>query len=1668
MKIFFDFLHSHFRKLVGAALLTAMAGALYGLGTTLTTQTYAPYLKQQIASTGRPSYYPFASEEIKQKYLKSVAEIEAKDPTGGRSTGLSNVDACSYQWGVLTCSNESYTKAINDYYSNTGVARNEAEKLKGGGVAPPPVSSSNPPVSTVTGNVIGTAPAAAYQSMKDQGVNMSQQGLFEGMNPNRAYTALELKMAGDNGGFKPNGDPKDPVSPQSGPAAVAGSRRSGACSGAGCNNADKPGTVVVDVMIGDKKVQVKIETNITVDSSGRVITTYNVSCNSNCEGITPFQLAAAVTGGNSGNVEGYTCADGTGNNNCANNGGTVPLTCTGSGPTVSCVATVVQQLQSNGSGGFCGSVQTDLGSNASSGHNTGSDCGGGGGGGPPPTSPPSGGGSPTSAPAPTKAPCNATCTTSDQCAAGLSCINSICPSPAAGQAGCTTIDMRCRMPSNQSSATCDGYATPTVTPVPTATITPGGPTLTPTNTPTPPSSYIVSKYQSGVAKDGGSYVVSFAFTVRNTGSIDLSDITLVDTLPQKKPEFANPQVISLTTFPDGLLVLNGEYDGVTKTSILATGSKLRTGESAGVILAVRYTPSAKEYTCDGKYDFINKVDSQAAASTGAKLSQSSSVSFTIQQDACAPKIDLALTKEADKKTYVTGDEVTFTLKVTNQGKVNATNVAIRDYLKQIEPYFLLNWPSTVVKCVASVGQPNVAVPICIEGAGNIDFYIGDLAVGGSRTVTLKGKTLKGGSFTNITEIIPANEIDVDSAPSNCVADGQIVKKEDDCDSVVLSGVEPTPTPTIPGNPFTFVKKMVAAVPQTDGTTNISYLITAKNTKPISVTLSTVIDQIAQNDAGYSYTVIPASLMAVGATDQVNKSFNGKDNVNLLSLTQPLTLTAGGTDKSYVSVAYTIRVTPKSASVVRLCNEATLKGDIDGTQFTLVSATKDDNCTPIQQGALEIKKSASPQSVRLGESTVYTIELSNPSKATVADVSVEDILNSGIQYKEFLGIIATGGATSTSSTQVVSNDKTKILFGTYTLPGGSSVVLKFSATAAGECAKIYQNNVKAIRIVASSQTVLAEYTQTTAEDVIVQCASVASTPTPTPAPSTQYDVELSKTADKQTVKLGDIVTFTVTVHNQAVNTMLSLKVKDQLPASLQYMGHETSYGTYNNLDGIWTIGNLNPDQRQTLKLVTRVAGRDDLKNFAEVYAHEQKDIDSTPNNGRNGEDDNAQVELKLEDVFIAGPTKGGMLADTGYGVMVPLIAGMLFFLSLIALAEAHPNHKLVIRIVNPAHGASGLSFPKLRFMIMGTVVATGIAFAVSGLTFTQVVLQARVRLQQQYEYLQELRLVDATAATDKRNVELKCGVIIEPAYTFAEKSPVGFKITNMTDAPAVFAIPGIDVIQSVAGKSEVTIPSGTASLSFPSAGTWHIINPVYCPGSTALGVSKVTVEGAVVTPTPTTTVSGTPAPSTTVSQTPTPTSRPPTNAPPTPTTTTVRPTSTPAPTLTSTANDIQVVKKITSTNTSQVTPGSSVTYTVEVSLPSTSTLEAFATFVDTVPGVIGNVTWSCVVLSKGTAPRGSSDTSSCGLKSGTGSISSDIVLVPGGVLEFTLSGQLLASSVGPVTNTARVLNVEMIPIVSYACNCNPDQPSFCGACYKKGTSLGSDKNTSNNSSTVTVN
>jgi uncharacterized repeat protein (TIGR01451 family) len=383
-------------------------------------------------------------------------------------------------------------------------------------------------------------------------------------------------------------------------------------------------------------------------------------------------------------------------------------------------------------------------------------------------------------------------------------------------------------------------------------------------------------------------------------------------------------------------------------------------------------------------------------------------------------------------------------------------------------------------------------------------------------------------------------------------------------------------------------------------------------------------------------------------------------------------------------------------------------------------------------------------------------------------------------------------------------------------------------------------------------------------------------TPTPVPASVIDVALTKTTDKRKVKLGDIVTFTVTVSNEVSQGALGVQVKDLLPTSLQYLGHETSYGTYDTTSGIWNIGNLNYGYPQTLKLVTRVARTSDLTNFAEVYAHEQKDRDSLPNNGKNGEDDNAMVELTYDpgEVMAASVTsKGGVLADTGYGVLLPLIAGMIFFVSLLALAESHPTHKLVLKVIHsstaamtpsapdsssttPAIAPSShpfLTYTQVRLGIVIVGITSGVIFTLSGISFTQTLLAAREKIQRGIEAVQELDLVAAGTPADPAPVTLTCGAITENPLTLSSSGPVSLKIKNTTAHQAYLAIPGIDVLASIAPQAESVYPVAPATLQIPE-GVWYAINPVYCPGSTTMGITKLILAKENIptsTPIPTT-------------------------------------------------------------------------------------------------------------------------------------------------------------------------------------------------------------------------
>jgi len=80
-----------------------------------------------------------------------------------------------------------------------------------------------------------------------------------------------------------------------------------------------------------------------------------------------------------------------------------------------------------------------------------------------------------------------------------------------------------------------------------------------------------------------------------------------------------------------------------------------------------------------------------------------------------------------------------------------------------------------------------------------------------------------------------------------------------------------------------------------------------------------------------------------------------------------------------------------------------------------------------------------------------------------------------------------------------------------------------------------------------------------------------------------DLQLTKTVDKSTPKIGDQVTFTLTAKNNGSGPATNVKVTDALPSGYTFVSSSTVTGSYSNGTGIWTIGSLAVNGTATLTI-----------------------------------------------------------------------------------------------------------------------------------------------------------------------------------------------------------------------------------------------------------------------------------------------------------------------------------------------------------------------------------------------------------------------------------------------------------------------------------------------------
>ncbi|WP_232325978.1 DUF11 domain-containing protein [Spirosoma montaniterrae] len=133
--------------------------------------------------------------------------------------------------------------------------------------------------------------------------------------------------------------------------------------------------------------------------------------------------------------------------------------------------------------------------------------------------------------------------------------------------------------------------------------------------------------------------------------------------------------------------------------------------------------------------------------------------------------------------------------------------------------------------------------------------------------------------------------------------------------------------------------------------------------------------------------------------------------------------------------------------------------------------------------------------------------------------------------------------------------------------------------------------------------------------------------PTPDP-TKVDLSLHTSGNVQVVKVGQFITFTLTVRNSGGLSATGIGVQHTLPAGLVFSSSTTGMAANGQLVS-GTITSLAPGQFASLSFVARATTAGTLTGMAQISSSGQPDTDSQPGNGAaNGEDDANVIVVRI--------------------------------------------------------------------------------------------------------------------------------------------------------------------------------------------------------------------------------------------------------------------------------------------------------------------------------------------------------------------------------------------------------------------------------------------------------
>ena len=754
---------------------------------------------------------------------------------------------------------------------------------------------------------------------------------------------------------------------------------------------------------------------------------------------------------------------------------------------------------------------------------------------------------------------------------------------------------------------------------------------------------------------------TYSIVITNNGNGIAYNITIKDVLPLGLKYTG----INSTSKSNGWVV---EFDENTR-KFTVNGLNLTVGDK----FTFTYKVSFDEWEIDGvKYspigqNFINSVNVAYVSINGTNPNNRTYTTQTTKE-VHVTEADLSVVKNCNNKVVIAGEDIYYTIIITNNGLDTAQNVKLNEYyhseyLTNLE-YSLDGKTWNVYTNPIDLGNINFKASKTVYIRGHLDAGIVDDTILNNtvRVNTTTGELkLEDNEATNIKNVTTLAELHVTKVNITEAIAGKIIKYE-----IVITNNGPSYARDIILKDIYNDSELTNMLYSLDGQSwtrydasiNIGTLANGQNKTIlfegfIKTTVrgnvinkavigsstklrdnSTLEDDVAVNVKGNTtlditkvanttlvnpgdvikYTV---QITAGGLSDSLDVILT--DNLSEMFFdVSKATYSVNGIDKG-VWIGNANLGTISSGMTVNVVITVPVKAYVDVgklnsiTNFASVinsdkKAANDTNIVPINVIDLAVNKTANHQNktYNYGDNVEYVIEIVNNGPGIATDIIATDNLPEGLK---FINANVPGGWTLS-----ISNNK--ITINGEKLANGEKVLITIIAKAAKSNTTLI-NNIKV---------------NGTGFDSNISNNNDSETIKITPL----VDLAITKVVDNANPLFDSIITYTITVVNNGPDASTDVVVKDIWPANgLKFI---TSTGTYNPATGIWNVGELGSNEIATLTITAKTTAVGKFENKVSVNG---TGYDSNLSNN------NASVNITVPDCVILNITKvatGGIVSE----------------------------------------------------------------------------------------------------------------------------------------------------------------------------------------------------------------------------------------------------------------------------------------------------------------------------------------------------------------------------------------------------------------------------------------